>query len=103
MLQVTPQSTREEIERFIERAKEIYQDRLAAKLEPVHQGKIVAIEPETEDYFLGEDEIQAAEQGRAAGHEGPFFFLRVGSPCAHYARSPRRLDHAHVWHNRHRQ
>ena len=90
MLKVTPQSTREEIEQFIKRAKEIYRDRLAAKLEPVHTGKIVAIDPDTGDYFLGEDEIQAAEQARAAGHEGPFYFLRVGSSYTYRWMTPRR-------------
>lgn len=90
MTQVSPQSPPEEIERFIERAKEIYRNRLAAELEPTHTGKIVAIEPETESYFLGETEIEAAEQARAAGHEGPFYFLRVGALYTHRWMTPRR-------------
>jgi hypothetical protein len=73
MASITPQSTQEEIKQFVERAKQIYFDQLAAKLEPAHNGEIVAIDPETGDYFLGEDEVQAADRGRAAGHEGPFF------------------------------
>jgi hypothetical protein len=90
MAKITPHSTVEEIERFIKQAKEIYRDRLAAKLEPAHTGEMVAIEPDTADFFLGEDEIQAAEHARAAGHEGPFYFLRVGSPYAHRWMTPRR-------------
>jgi hypothetical protein len=90
MPQVSPQSPPEEIERFIERAKEIYRDRLAAELEPAHTGKIVAIEPETESYFLGETEVEAAEQARAAGHEGPFYFLQVGSLHTHRWVTPQR-------------
>ncbi len=90
MEQISPQSSPKEIEEFIERAKEIYRDRLAADLEPTHNGKIVAIDPETEDYFLGEDEVQAAEKARVAGHEGPFYFLRVGSLYAHRLLTPRR-------------
>src|SRR5713226_4668329 len=88
MQEINPQSSPEEIQGFIERAKKVYRDRLAAELEPAHNGKIVAIEPETENYFLGEDEVQAAEQARAAGHEGPFYFLRVGSLYAHRWMTP---------------
>ena len=82
--------TRGEVERFVARAKEVYQEQLAVKLEPAHNGEIVAIDPVTGSYFLGEDEVQAADRGRAAGHPGPFFFLRVGSPSALQMRSPRR-------------
>ena len=74
MIQVSPQSTPQEIESFIERAKQAYDDRLAAKLEPEHTGEIIAIEPESGDYFLGKDEIEAADNARAAGHKGPFVF-----------------------------
>ncbi|MCI0490004.1 MAG: hypothetical protein L0229_25715 [Blastocatellia bacterium] len=90
MLRIDPQRTREEIERFVERAKEIYRDSLAAKLEPAYTGKIVAIEPETGAYFVGEDEVRASEQARAAGQEGPFYFLRVGSLYTHRLITPRR-------------
>ncbi len=89
MIQVSPQSTPREIERFIERAKQAYDDRLAAKLEPEHTGEIIAIEPESGDYFLGKDEIEAADNARAAGHEGPFYFLRVGSRYTHRLMTPR--------------
>ena len=53
MIQVGPQSSPSEIERFIEQAKHTYDERLASKLEPEHNGEIVAIEPESGDYFLG--------------------------------------------------
>jgi len=78
------------MKQFFERAEEIYRNQLAVKLEPAHKGEIIAIDPETGQYFLGKDEIQAVEQARAAGHEGPFCFLRVGSPYTHRAMSPRR-------------
>jgi hypothetical protein len=75
---------------LIDRAKQTYRDELAGELEPEHTGEIVAIELETGDYFVGEDEIVAAEKARAAGHQGLLYFLRVGSPYAHRAMSPRR-------------
>ncbi len=90
MVQVNPHSNSQDIERFIESAKQTYDERLAAKLEPEHAGEIVAIEPNSGAYFLGEDEIEAADSARAAGHNGPFYFLRVGSRYAHRLMTPRR-------------
>ena len=78
-MQVNPQSPSQESERFVERAKQTYDDELAAKLEPEHTGEIVAIEPDSGAYFLDNDEIEAADNARTAGHDGPFYFLRVGS------------------------
>jgi hypothetical protein len=74
----------------IDRAKQTYQLELAASLEPKHNGAIVAIELGTNDYFVGNDEVDASEKARAAGHEGTLFFLRVGSPYAHRLVTPRR-------------
>ena len=64
----------------IDRAKQTYQDELARKLEPEHTGEIVAIELGTNDYFVGEDEVDAADKARAAGHAGALFFLTRGFP-----------------------
>jgi hypothetical protein len=74
---------------LINRAKQTYTDRLAVKLEPDHTGDIVAIELETGDYFVGDDEIQAADKARLAGHEGLLYFLRVGSSYTHRLMTPR--------------
>ena len=73
----------------IDLAKQRYNDELARKLEPDHRGEIVAIELGTNDYFVGEDEIDAADKARAAGHAGALFFLRVGSQYAHRLMTPR--------------
>ena len=74
---------------LIDRAKQTYRDELANELEPEHTGEIVAIELETGDYFVGEDEVHAADKARAAGHDGLLYFLRVGSPYAHRVMTPR--------------
>lgn len=74
---------------LIDRAKQNYKDQLAVKLEPQHTGEIVAIELETGDYFVGEDEIQAADKARLAGHGGLLYFLRVGSSYTHRLMTPR--------------
>ena len=82
-------AVQEKTDEVIARAKQTYTDELAVKLEPEHTGEIVAIELGTNDYFVGEDEIEAADKARAAGHDGLLFFLRVGSPYAHRMMSPR--------------
>ena len=74
---------------LIDRAKQTYREQLAGKLEPEHTGDIVAIELGTGDYFVGEDEVEAADKARTAGHQGMLYFLRVGSPYAHRLMSPR--------------
>jgi len=74
---------------LIDRAKQTYQDELATRLEPKHNGAIVAIELGTNDYFVGNDEVDASEKARAAGHDGTLFFLRVGSPYAQRLMTPR--------------
>lgn len=69
-----------ELLELIDRAKKRYKEELAPLLEPHRTGEIVGIELETGDYFVGEDEIAAADKARAAGHEGVLFFLRIGFP-----------------------
>jgi hypothetical protein len=83
----TVQWSQQEIEQFVERAKQIYRDKLAAILEPEHTGEIVAIIPETGDYFLGTNEIDASHRARDAGRTGPLYFLRVGSDYTYRIRS----------------
>lgn len=73
---------------LIDRAKQKYKDQLAVRLEPEHTGEIVAIELETGDYFVGEDEIEASDKARLAGHEGLLYFLRVGSSYTHRLMTP---------------
>jgi len=89
-MQVSPQSSQADIERFVARAKQTYYEKLAMQLEPDHNGKIVAIEPDSGAYFLGNDEVEAIEKAHAAGCQGPFYFLRVGSPYTHRLITPRR-------------
>ena len=82
-------AVQERTNELIALAKQTYTDELAEKLEPEHRGEIVAIELGTNDYFTGDDEVEAANKARAAGHEGLLYFLRVGSPYAHRLMTPR--------------
>ena len=81
--------SREQIAEFVSHAKNLYVKKLAAILEPEHTGKIVGISPDTECYFIGDDEVSAANLARVSGHEGPLYFVRVGSDHAHRWVSPR--------------
>jgi hypothetical protein len=47
------------------------------------KGKIVAIETETEEWFLGENVITALKNARSKYPNGIFYFTRVGYPSAH--------------------
>lgn len=38
----------------VDKAKQLYEDRLRTELEAAHDGKFVAIEPESTEYFLGD-------------------------------------------------
>ena len=89
-MQVNPQSSQVDIERFVALAKQTYAEKIAKQVEPEHNGEIIAIEPGSGAYFLGRHEVEAADKARAAGVEGPFFFLRVGSRYTHRLMTPRR-------------
>lgn len=63
----------------------IYQT-LKAQLEAEHRGEIVAIEPESGDYFLGKDVVEATEAGRAIHPGKLFYYVRIGFPVVHRRR-----------------
>ena len=71
--------------RLAERGQEIY-ERIKHELEPTHRGKVVAIEVESGDYFLGESVVAAAKKARAKHPDKHFYFVRVGFPSVHIRR-----------------
>lgn len=70
-----------ERQEFISKAKQVY-ERLKADLEPAHEGKIVAIHPESGEYFLGQTLNRADEEAYARYPDEWLYFARVGSPEA---------------------
>jgi hypothetical protein len=66
-----------------ENGQRLYDERLRALLEPEHAGEFVAIEPDTEQYFLGETGLAALRAGRRALPDKLFYLLRVGSDAAY--------------------
>ncbi len=67
------------------RGREIY-ERLQQELDPTCRGKIVAIEVESGEYFLGDSVAEAARKARAKHPEKHFYFVRVGFPFVHLRR-----------------
>jgi hypothetical protein len=67
-----------------ESGQRLYDERLRALLEPEHAGEFVAIEPETERYFLGPTGLSALRAGRRELPDKLFYLLRVGSDGAYH-------------------
>ena len=67
-----------------ESGQRLYDERLKAILEPEHEGEFVAIEPESERYFLGQTGLDALRAGRKELPDKLFYLLRVGSDAAYH-------------------
>ena len=66
---------------FLARSKEVYL-RIRDELEPEHEGEIVAIDPESGDYFLGKTLGEADEKAFAKYPDKLLCFVRIGSSAA---------------------
>jgi hypothetical protein len=62
------------------RAEQLYADKLKSKLEASHLYKFLAIEPESEAYFLGDSLSEAMQAARRANPGRICFGMRIGSP-----------------------
>ena len=60
---------------------EVHDDDAVGKI--THHGEIVAIRPETGEYFVGQKLLKAKEQARAADRDAWYLFVRIGEPDAH--------------------
>ena len=66
----------------ISSAKQLYAERLQALLEPQHNDRFVAIEPESGDYFLADTFDQAVELAEAKYPSRLTHIIRVGHLAA---------------------
>ena len=73
---------------FGEKGKQIY-ERIRPVLEPEYRGKIVAIEPESGDYFIGDTISEAGEKAREKHPDKVFYFAKIGYKAVHVFRGPR--------------
>jgi hypothetical protein len=66
-----------------ERGRQLYTKKLKDLLEPQDNGRFVAIEPDSGNYFLGETGVDAIHEARAAMPDKHFYLARVGYPTAY--------------------
>ena len=66
----------------IEHAKRIYAEQLQAVLEPQHRNRFVAIEPESGEYFLGDNFDEAVKSARAKHPSRLSHTIRIGHRAA---------------------
>lgn len=69
-------------EQIAEKGEEVYR-KIKARLEKKHRGEFAAIEVDTGDYFLGDDQIEAVEKAKKKFPNKIFYFVRIGFPTAY--------------------
>ena len=68
--------------RLGEKGEEIYR-RLKDKLEPEYKGKLVAIDVDSGDYFLGNTLREADTQARIKYPDKVFYAVKIGYPAVY--------------------
>jgi hypothetical protein len=68
----------------IDRAKQLYAERLRVELEPAHRNRFVAIEPVSGDYFLADTLDAAVRAARARHPDRVTHTVRIGHAAAVY-------------------
>jgi hypothetical protein len=66
-----------------EKSKAFYERKLKNLLEPKEKGKFVAIEPDSESYFVDKDGTKALLRARDSFPDKLFFLMRIGYEAAH--------------------
>ncbi len=70
---------------FANKADTIYQ-KIKNKLEQEYRGKIVAIDVDSGNYFIGSTVEEAGEKAKAKYPDKVFYFKRVGYPAVYIHR-----------------
>jgi hypothetical protein len=76
-------------EEFARRGDAIYDREIGPRLEPVENGKFVAIDIETGEFEVDADEMAATDRLLARVPDAQIWFRRMGSKYARHFRSPR--------------
>jgi hypothetical protein len=69
-------------EAFAEKALALY-EKDKERLEATEHGRVVALEVESGETFVGRTVLEAAMQGRTKYPDKLFYFIRVGYPAVH--------------------
>ncbi len=70
---------------FAAKGRQVYKQ-IQTDLEAKHKGKIVAIEPESGDYFLGRTIGEAGNKAKKKYPDKIFYFARIGHRAVHVLR-----------------
>jgi hypothetical protein len=65
------------------KAEAIYRKKLKPKLERKYKGRIVAIDVDSGDYFLGRTVLEAMEKGRKKHPDKIFYAIQIGYRAVH--------------------
>lgn len=76
----------------VKRAETIYESKLRDKLELKYAGQYVAIDPKSEDYFVGGSVREACHLGARKHPKEKFVCLRVGYPATRFVGSMYEAD-----------
>lgn len=63
---------------LVEAARRVYDEQLKTRLEAEHFGKVIAINPDTGDYVLGQDFAEVDAARRAQMGTRPVYVFRIG-------------------------
>jgi hypothetical protein len=80
---VMDQPNRINAKKLAEVAQQLYDEKLKPQLEPRHEGKIIAIDAESGDYFMGETLHEANEKARKKYPGHVFYAIKVGHPAVY--------------------
>lgn len=69
-------------QKLAKKGEKIYETKLKSLLEPDFEGQFCAIEPQSEDYFLGKTIAEAIEKAKQKYPDKFFHLVRVGYPAA---------------------
>lgn len=69
-------------EDVVQRAKQLYEEKLREKLEKTNMNDFVAIEPDSGEYFFGKTLSEAIQASRASYPDRLAFAMRIGHSAA---------------------
>lgn len=68
---------------LVEKAKKLYRRFYQKNLEKTEKGKIMAIEVDSGEIFIGDSTIDAGLKAKAKYPQKTFYFKRIGYPAVH--------------------
>lgn len=71
---------------FAKKGQEVYESKYKRDLESRYKGKIVAIEPDSSDFFIGDSVLDAAAKAKKVHPDKVFHFIRIGYKAVHMMR-----------------